>query len=243
MRIATKLYQQFQSLVHELAKFGVVGAVGFVMNYAITNLLRFGVGLGPLTSNVYATVATTTFAYFANRYWTFRHREQSGLGREYFLFFVFNGIGLLIQILCIGFASYTLELEGPIAYNAALTAGVVGGTLFRYWSYKKWVFLPPSLPPVDPHTGLPEVPRDQPAAGAAPAVEAAPATNDTDLVGSTTTAAPHGENGTAGSAPPVTGPDRMERFVAGRTDAAEGNGSGQGVNGRHNGVRPTTRGR
>jgi putative flippase GtrA len=150
------LYDRFSSLIRELAKFGTVGAIAFVVDFGGTNLLRFGVHLGPLTSKVFATVIAATFAYLANRYWTWRHREQTGLAREYFLFFVLNGIGLLISLLIIGFVEYTLEMRDPLSYNISLIIGTALGTLFRFWSYKKWVFLPPELPPVDPHTGLPE---------------------------------------------------------------------------------------
>jgi putative flippase GtrA len=151
------LYDRFSALFRELAKFGTVGAIAFVIDFAGTNLLRYGAHLGPLTSKVFATVIAATFAYLANRFWTWRHREQSGLAREYFLFFVLNGIGLLISLLIIGFVEYTLGWRDPLSYNASMIVGTGLGTLFRFWSYKKWVFLPPELPPVDPHTGLPEV--------------------------------------------------------------------------------------
>jgi len=155
VRIAIALYDRFKLLIHEVAKFGAVGAVGLVVAWGGTNLLHFGLGMGPLTSNTIATVAATTLAYIGNRYWTFRHRADSGLGREYFLFFVLNGVGLLIQLLCIGFTHYTLKLDDQFSYNVALAVGIGLGTLFRFWSYKKWVFLPPQLPKVDAHTGLP----------------------------------------------------------------------------------------
>ncbi|MDH2423978.1 GtrA family protein [Sphaerisporangium sp. TRM90804] len=160
MRFTQRLYDRFSSLLRELAKFGTVGAVAFVIDFGGTNLLRYGVPLGPLTSKVFATVVAATFAYLANRFWTWRHREQSGLAREYFLFFVLNGIGLLISLLIIGFVEYTLEWRDPLSYNISLIIGTAIGTLFRFWSYKKWVFLPPGVPPVDPHTGLPEVTGD-----------------------------------------------------------------------------------
>ncbi|MFG1875231.1 GtrA family protein [Sphaerisporangium sp. NPDC049003] len=156
MQLIRRLYDRFSSLFRELAKFGTVGAVAFVVDFGGTNLLRYGVQLGPLTSKVIATVVAATLAYLANRYWTWRHREQSGLAREYFLFFVLNGIGLLISLLIIGFVEYTLEIVDPVSYNISLIIGTALGTLFRFWSYKKWVFLPPELPSVDPHTGLPE---------------------------------------------------------------------------------------
>ncbi|MEU4829663.1 GtrA family protein [Streptosporangium sp. NPDC023615] len=145
-------YGRLAELARELAKFGTVGAIAFVIDYGGTNLLRFGFDWGPLKSKIAATVVAATLAYLGNRHWTFKDREQSGLAREYFLFFVLNGIGLLISLLVIGFVTYTLGREDPLSYNIALIIGTGIGTLFRFWSYKKWVFLAPVIPviPVDP---------------------------------------------------------------------------------------------
>ena len=163
MSALVKLYQRFAHLIHELFKFGAVGVIAFVVTLAVSNLLWHFVGAGPLTGSVIATVIATVVAFLGNRYWTFRNRDRSGLAREYFLFFVFNGIGLLIQLLCLGFTVYTLKLDGFWPRNISNNGiGLVLGTLFRYWSYKKFVFLPASEPAVDPHTGLPE--SDGPAA-------------------------------------------------------------------------------
>ncbi|MEV4069281.1 GtrA family protein [Nonomuraea fuscirosea] len=146
MDFARRLYQRFSSLVHELAKFGSIGAVAFVIDLSLLNLCNSVLDLGPLTSKVVATTISTTFAYLGNRYWTFRHREQSGLGREYFLFFLLNGIALLFGMLTIGFTTYTLGLHDTLSFNIANIVGVGLGTLFRYWSYKKWVFLEATEP-------------------------------------------------------------------------------------------------
>lgn len=153
MSLIGGLKKQFAHLVHELAKFGSVGAIAFVITFVLSNLLR---STGPLKAFAVATVVATTFAYFANRFWTFRHRERAGLGREYILFFVLNAIGLVISELFIGFTHYTLGLHDAISYNVALVIGTGVATLFRYWSYKRWVFLAPTEPPVEPATGLPE---------------------------------------------------------------------------------------
>jgi putative flippase GtrA len=155
VKIVIALYARFRQLIHEVAKSGVIGAVAFAVTWGGTNLLHFGLQMGPLTSNTVATVVAATVAFAGNRYWTFRHRAASGLSREYFLFFVLNGVGLLIQLLCIGFTHYTLKLDDRYSYNVALIVGIALGTLFRFWSYKKWVFLPPQLPAVDARTGLP----------------------------------------------------------------------------------------
>ncbi|GAA3709812.1 GtrA family protein [Nonomuraea antimicrobica] len=155
MDVAKRLYQRFSSLVHELAKFGSIGAIAFVIDTGLLNFCNVVLDLGPMTSKVAATTVSTTFAYLGNRFWTFRDREQSGLGREYFLFFLLNGIALLFGVLTIGFATYTLGLDDPLSLNIANIVGVGFGTLFRYWSYKKWVFLEATEPiPVElPETG------------------------------------------------------------------------------------------
>lgn len=136
-----RAYERLAGLIRELSKFGTIGAIAFVIDTGGFNLLQYGLHWGTLTSKVVATVVAATLSYLGNRYWTFRHREQSGFAREYFLFFLLNGIGLLIGLLCIGFTRYTLELTDPVSINIANLAGVGLGTLFRFWSYKKWVFL------------------------------------------------------------------------------------------------------
>ncbi|WP_405088732.1 GtrA family protein [Microbispora sp. NBC_01389] len=141
MQFLRRAYERFATLIHELIKFGAVGAIAFVIDFGGTNLLRFGVGLGPLSSKVAATIVAATFAYAGNRFWTYRHRQQSGLAREYVLFFLLNGVGLLPSLLTIGFVVYTLNLHDTVSYNIAQAVGLVLGTLFRLWSYKKWVFL------------------------------------------------------------------------------------------------------
>jgi putative flippase GtrA len=157
VNLLSHLYQRFAHLVRELAKFGSVGAIAFVITMVLSNALHneAGLGMGPLSSNAIATVVATTFSYMANRYWTFRHRDRTGLGREYVLFFALNGVGLVITQLFIGFTHYVMGLTGPIPYNAALVVGTGVATMFRFWSYKKWVFLPAQAAPVDPHSGLP----------------------------------------------------------------------------------------
>lgn len=135
-----RLYERFQQLIHEGAKFGVIGAVGFVVTDGGTNLLHFQAGLGPNTANVLATIVATFVTYAGNRYWTFRNREGSTMVREYVVFFVLNGIGLAIQLACISFTYYLLGLHDKLAYNIALIVGIALGTLFRFWSYRKWVW-------------------------------------------------------------------------------------------------------
>lgn len=140
-KLPRRLWERFEHLVVELAKFGTVGSVAFVVDVVLSNVLRFGVGLGPLTSKAISVAVSATVAFCGNRFWTFRHRKRQGIGKEYVLYFGLNAVGLLIALAVVGFTFYVLKLDGPIAYN--ISANVIGlglGTLFRFWSYKRWVF-------------------------------------------------------------------------------------------------------
>ena len=143
------LYARFRLLACELGKFGVVGVLAFVVTDVGTNLLHFRAGQGPLTANVIATVVAMAVSYAGNRYWTFRDRQRSRVRREGILFFLLNAVGLVIQLVCLGFATYLLGLHGKLTYNVALVSGIALATLFRYWSYRTWVWRArPLAPPV-----------------------------------------------------------------------------------------------
>ena len=140
MSFALRLYERFRVLIHEAAKFGVVGLAGFIVSLGGADVLRYGAGVGKYKAVIAATVLATVVTFVGNRYWAFRHRERTGMGRETVLFFVFNGIGLLIQLVCVAIVQDGLNLQGKIAYNAANLVGIGLGTLFRFWSYRKWVW-------------------------------------------------------------------------------------------------------
>lgn len=145
MTFARTLYARLGSLIHELMKFGVVGAVAFIVDVGVFNLLRHGaMDDRPLTAKLISTVLATTVAYIGNRHWTFRHRERSGLRREYSLFFLFNAVGLAIALSCLWISHYVLGFTSALADNiAANVIGMAFGTIFRFWSYRRFVFTAP----------------------------------------------------------------------------------------------------
>jgi putative flippase GtrA len=140
-----RLRGALQVVVREMVKFGVVGAVAYVVDVGLFNALRFaGPRLledKPLTAKIISTVVATLVAWVGNRYWTFRHRRRASARRELFMFVVMNGIGLGIGLGCLAFSHYVLNLRTPLADN--ISANVVGlalGTAFRFFAYRTWVF-------------------------------------------------------------------------------------------------------
>lgn len=133
----------FQRLKLEVAKFGAIGLVAYVIDVGIFNLLLHGpLSQKPLTAKAISAIIATTFAYFGNRNWTYSARIRTSVRREYGLFFLLNIIGMGIQLACLAVSHYGLDMTSKLADNISGNGvGLVLGTLFRFWSYRKWVFL------------------------------------------------------------------------------------------------------
>ena len=144
-----------RTLVAQFARFGVVGAMGFVINFVVFNVLRATVfnpdtlHEGPLFANVIATLIAIIFNWMGNRHWTFRAHRGRQLLHEGVEFGIVSLGGMLIGLACLWVSHYALGFTSVLADNIA--SNVIGlglGTLFRFTLYRMWVFAP--------HRGEPE---------------------------------------------------------------------------------------
>lgn len=150
-------YQRFQVLIHEGFKFLVVGGVGTVVTIAGAVALH---GIGKYLAVTVATIAGAAVTFLGNRYWSFRHRQARGTAHETLMFVLLNAIGLLIYYGCIWILQDLIGLGGKIWYTVALVLGTGLGTVFRFWSYRKWVWVAQhhhhDEPETEPGAGFPE---------------------------------------------------------------------------------------
>ena len=142
--LIARLRERYDTVAREAAKFGAVGAFNTVLDFAVLNALVFGLGVAPLRSKVAATLVATTSSYLMNRHWTFRHRDRQHVRRESTLFFLLNGVGLAISLAVLGVVRYGFDLTGPLALNAANVVALAAGMVFRFWSYRRFVWLKPA---------------------------------------------------------------------------------------------------
>jgi putative flippase GtrA len=137
----------------EVAKFGTVGALAFVIDIGLFNVLRATLlEDSPLTAKGISAIVATAFAFLANRNWTYGDRARTGYGRETLLFLATNAAALVIAWVCLATSHYLLGLDSQLADN--ISGNVIGvglGTLFRFWVYRTWVFPKeaPAPAPVD----------------------------------------------------------------------------------------------
>lgn len=140
MSLLRSLYGQWRHLIHELAKFGIVGAFNTMLDFGVANYLHLLLHWPGVAAKTVSVAVAATSSYFMNRHWTFRHRARTGLGREYTLFFLLNGVGLAITAAIMGIAKYGFDLHDQVALNIVRLFAIGVATLFRFWSYKRWVF-------------------------------------------------------------------------------------------------------
>lgn len=134
----------------EVLTFLAVGGAGYVVDVVSFNLLRSTPALAssdPAWARILAVTVAMVVTYFGNRLLTWRGQSVRSRHREVALFMLFNIIGLGFSVVCLLATHDVLGLT--TRWDDNLSANVVGvalGTLFRFWSYKKFVFIQPSPP-------------------------------------------------------------------------------------------------
>jgi putative flippase GtrA len=125
--------------------FLTVGGLGYLVDVASFNALRSSTGLGsadPAYARVLAVGSAMIVTYLGNHLVTWRGRGSGARGRELGLFVVFNLIGLTPSVVTLVVSHDLLGFTSRLADN--ISANVIGlalGTLFRYWAYKRFVFV------------------------------------------------------------------------------------------------------
>ena len=86
-----------QKLLAQIAKFGVVGVIAFVIDYGLLALLTEAFGVNYLVSATISFTASVVFNYVASMRYVFTHKEGMSRRREFIIFVVLSVIGLIIN--------------------------------------------------------------------------------------------------------------------------------------------------
>lgn len=165
MTTLTRVAGRFDALFAEVAKFGVVGALAFVVDFGIFNML-LAHGIGALTANATSVTVAALFSYGANRWWTYRDRETSdSQASSLAVFILLNAVGLAILHVCLVAATFA-GFTTPLALNIARVVGTGLGTIFRFFTYRKFVFLESGTPAAVAVEAGPALPQVTPAPAA-----------------------------------------------------------------------------
>ncbi|AXE86411.1 GtrA family protein [Streptomyces sp. Go-475] len=131
---------RLRRICREVAKFGAVGGAGVLVNLLVFNLVRHVTDLQVVRASVIATVVAIIFNYVGFRYFTYRDRDKTRRTREMSLFLLFSAVGLVIENGVLYTATYGFGWDTPLQNNIFKFLGIGIATLFRFWSYRTWVF-------------------------------------------------------------------------------------------------------
>ena len=118
----------------QLVRFGVVGAIGFVVNLGVYALFVHALGVEYHVAAAVAWIVAVTNNFILNRHWTFDARE--GRAR-------FQAMRFFLVSLCAFGASQlvlTLLVEGGVAKVPAQALAVAGTTPLNFLGNKLWSF-------------------------------------------------------------------------------------------------------
>jgi putative flippase GtrA len=139
----SNLYQNNPKEIRRFVKFGIVGAVGAVIDFGLLNLLRGVFGWDLVWANTVSVSAAIISNFIWNRLWTFPESRARKKRKQLPQFTLVNLIGLLINnVIVVGIDALLVPHIGePLSYNIAkvLAIGVVLFWNFginRLWTYR-----------------------------------------------------------------------------------------------------------
>ena len=119
----------------QLAKFGIVGGSGYLINLAAFALLAGGLGLHHIAAAVGAFVVAVSNNFFWNRHWTF------GPGERPAHFQAFRFFAVSLASLAINLVVLELLISGDVVGELAAQAIAVAVAMpFNFLGNKLWTF-------------------------------------------------------------------------------------------------------
>lgn len=138
--------------MRRFVKFATVGAMGFVTQFILVNLLvQFG-GVNETLANAIGFIAAVVQNFFLNRRWTFPESRSRDAGRQLVQFFIVSIVGFFLNMAVFTTVHFLLEpmwmsmianprIAHAVSYNVAMCVAV--GVVFfwnftanRMWTYR-----------------------------------------------------------------------------------------------------------
>lgn len=135
----TGLMARHGPLFRQFVQFGVVGAVGFLIDNAFVYAAHFLFGMGLILAGILSFFVAATGNWFLNRIWTFRGASTGRLHHEWLRYLATNAIGFVLNrgVYIALIATTRICLAHPVL---ALAAGSVAGLGVNFVVSRRVVF-------------------------------------------------------------------------------------------------------
>jgi putative flippase GtrA len=137
--IAMEQIEIHRPLAMQFVKFGVVGAIGFVVDNAFVYTAHFGFGVGLILAGILSFFVAGSCNWFLNRMWTFRGASRGRIHHEWLRYLGTNAAGFVLNrgVYIALIATSTLCNLHPVL---ALAAGSIAGLGVNFVMSRRVVF-------------------------------------------------------------------------------------------------------
>lgn len=122
-------------------KFGLVGTLGTVVDFAVLNLLILALGMPKFLANTFSFTVAASSNFVWNRVWTYPESRRRPLGRQLGQFFAVSVGGYVInQVLFLSLDRWVFAGWGPLGYNLAKATAVVVVLFWNFGANRLWTY-------------------------------------------------------------------------------------------------------
>ena len=133
------VFQNWRETTHQFFKFGIIGAVGFIIDSGMLYIGIDALGLERIAAGLLSFPFAVTATWIGNRFFTFRNAAPIPATQQLAKFALACTIGLVFNR-----GTYSLLVSTvPFVYDhpiVGLLAGTVAGMFFNFYASKKHVF-------------------------------------------------------------------------------------------------------
>jgi dolichol-phosphate mannosyltransferase len=125
-----------KALIFQFFKFGVVGAIGTVINLIVLYSFTEYLGIYYMISAIAAFVVAATSNFIFNKIWTFREVLAESIIKKYVKFFIVSVIALVVNLLLL----YTFTEFLGLYYIISQIIAIIITFLINFAGNKIWTF-------------------------------------------------------------------------------------------------------
>ena len=125
-----------KNVIKEFFKFGIVGAIGTLLNISILYLLTEKAGFYYILSAIFSFIVAMTSNFILNKLWTFKENIKLGIGKKYLQFGLISVTALLVNLF---FLYIFTELFG-IYYIISQILAIGIALIINFLGNKIWTF-------------------------------------------------------------------------------------------------------
>jgi len=128
-----------RALIIQFLKFGVIGVIGFAVDYGFFHVGLDVLGFGRYWSALFSFPFAVTITWLGNRQFTFRGQHKGRASAQWVKFFMTCAVGLVLNR-----GTYSLMITAfPLVYRypvLGLLGGTAAGMFFNFFAARRLVF-------------------------------------------------------------------------------------------------------